>query len=307
MTNLQKTAIVAVINTEKERLGSYGQVAVKADVSAATITQMNKGNWDLIKDEMWIKVGKACGWDDSQWQIAETINYKKVAKICNDAKEYSLFMIISDKAGIGKSAPLKSYSQSNAEHGVFYIRCREWSKREFLTELCMVLGIDIGKSYIHIDKLGMKVCEFFRKRSGQKPQLNIDEAGKLKDSALRWFIHLYNETEDEMSVILAGTPDLQQRLTRGVKLKKLGFDELESRFGRAYINLIGATINCVQKICSANGITDSVIQNKIFEELKPTFKEISIDKNQVQNVKVIDDLRRLKRTVIREKIKLQNI
>jgi len=306
MTNLQKSAILIAIDTEKERLGSYGQVATKADVSPATISQMRNNNWDLIKDEMWLKVGKALGYNDSEWQIAETINYKKVSKICTDAKNYNLFMIITDKAGIGKSAPLKSFAQSNIDTGVFYIRCREWAKREFLTELCTMLGIDIGKTYLHIDKLGMKVVDFFRKRAGIKPLLIIDEADKLKDSALRWFIHLYNETEDEMSLVIAGTPHLEHRISRGVKLKKLGFDELESRFGRAYINLIGATIDCVRKICTANGIADSQTQKRIFDELKPVYKEIQVSPGQVQNVKVVDDLRRLKRTVIREKINIQN-
>jgi type II secretory pathway predicted ATPase ExeA len=306
MTNLQKSAILLAIDKEKERLGSYGQVATKADVSSATISQMRNNNWDLIKDEMWLKVGKALGYNDSEWQIAETINYRKVTKICNDAKAYNLFMIITDKAGIGKSAPLKSYAQTNVDTGVFYIRCREWAKREFLTELCTMLGIDIGKTYMHIDKLGMKVVEFFRKRAGIKPLLIIDEADKLKDSALRWFIHLYNETEDEMSLVIAGTPHLEHRISRGVKLKKLGFDELESRFGRAYINLIGATLDCTRKICSANGITDAQTQKRIFDELKPVFKEVQISADQVQNIKVVDDLRRLKRTVIREKINNQN-
>lgn len=306
MTNLQKSAILLAIDKEKERLGSYGQVATKADVSSATISQMRNNNWDLIKDEMWLKVGKALGYNDSEWQIAETINYRKVTKICNDAKAYNLFMIITDKAGIGKSAPLKSYAQTNVDTGVFYIRCREWAKREFLTELCTMLGIDIGKTYMHIDKLGMKVVEFFRKRAGIKPLLIIDEADKLKDSALRWFIHLYNETEDEMSLVIAGTPHLEHRISRGVKLKKLGFDELESRFGRAYINLIGATLDCTRKICSANGITDAQTQKRIFDELKPVFKEVQVSADQVQNIKVVDDLRRLKRTVIREKINNQN-
>lgn len=306
MTNLQKTAIVHAIDTEKERLGSYGQVATKADVSTATISQMRNNNWDLIKDEMWLKVGKALGYNDSEWQIAETINYKKVSRICNDAKQFNLFMMISDKAGIGKSTALKSYAQMNAENGVFYIRCREWAKREFLTELCSELGIDIGKSYLHIDKLGMKVVEFFAKRTSIKPLLIVDQANDLKDSALRWFIQLFNEREDEMSVIIAGTEHLEQTITRGVKLKKLGMDEIESRFGRAYITLIGATIDCVKKVCIANGIPDPQTHKRIFDELKPVFKEVQISADQIQNVKVVNDLRRLRRLVVSEKIRIQN-
>ncbi|WP_187477816.1 ATP-binding protein [Amniculibacterium sp. G2-70] len=307
MTNLQKTTIVQLIHQEKERLGSYRQVATKADVSEATITQMKKENWALIKDEMWLKVGIAVGYNSNEWQIAETLNYKKVSKICDDAKTHSLFMMIVDKAGIGKSAPLRSYSQINGESGVFYIRCREWAKREFLTELCTTLGIDTGKTYMHIDKLGMKVVEFFAKRTSAKPLLIVDEAGKLKDSALRWFIHLFNEREDEMGVIASGTPDLEQRITRGVKLKKMSFDEIESRFGRSYINLIGATLECTRKICVANGISDAKLQKQIFDDLNPVYKEIQVSKEQATNIKVIDDLRRLKRVIIREQIKLAKI
>lgn len=214
-------------------------------------------------------------------------------------------MMISDKAGIGKSASLNSYAEINADNDVFYIRCREWAKREFLTELCTILGIDTGKSYMHIDKLGMKVVEFFAKRNQVKPLLIVDQANDLKDSALRWFIQLYNEREDEMSVIISGTEHLEQSIKRGVRLKKLGFDELESRFGRSYISLIGATKDCVKKICAANGINDVRTQNAIFDEMKPTSKEIMIG-DQPTFVKMVDDLRRLKRVIIREKIKLQN-
>lgn len=306
MTNLQKTAIVQLIHEEKIRLGSYAKVATKADVSEGTISQMRNNKWELITDQMWLKVGFAVGYSETGWQLADTLNYKKVAKICMSTKANSLFMIISDKAGIGKSATLKGFTEENKDNSVFYIRCREWAKRDFLLELCTLLGIDTGKSYLHVDKLGLKVVDFFRKRSSENPLLIIDEADKLKDSALRWFIHLYNECEDEMALIIAGTPHLEQRIIRGVRLKKLGFDELESRFGRSYINLIGATADCVRRICIANGLEDSKLHKSLFEELKPTMKEMQISKTEVTQIKVVDDLRRLKRLIIREKLKQNN-
>lgn len=305
MTNLQKQTIVQHIHTEKKRLGSYAKVATKADVSGATITQMVKGNWTLITGEMWLKVGHALGYSSASWQIAETINYRKVANICTDAKAHSLFMIIADKAGIGKSASLKTFAQEHSNESVFYICSREWAKRDFLLELCTTLGIDTGKSYTKVDQLGMKVVNFFKKRSTQKPLLIIDEADKLKESSLRWFIHLFNECEDEMSLIIAGTPHLEQKIIRGVRLRRLGFDELESRFGRAYIGLMGATMDCVRKICAINGVLDTTLQKEIFESLKPVYKDIPVGPKEVTSVKVIDDLRRLKRVIIREKIKLQ--
>lgn len=307
MTNLQKENIVELIKQEKIKLGSGKKVSVKAGVSEATISQMVNGNWELIKSEMWLKVGHSLGYSESGWQIAETINYQKVANHCNLAKSNSLFMIISDKAGIGKSATLKNFAETYKSNDAFYLCSREWAKGDFLKELCTTLGIDTGKEYTKVDQIGMKVVKFFKQRSKKKPLLIIDEADKLRDSALRWFIHLYNECEDEMSLIIAGTPHLEQKIIRGVRLKKLGFDELESRFGRAYISLIGATFNCVKQICSVNGVEDLATQKSIFDELKPVFKEIPLGGGQVTSVKVIDDLRRLKRVVIRERLKLAKI
>ena len=303
MTNLQKIEIVKTIHQEKERLGSFAKVATKCGVSTATISQMINENWELIKPEMWLKVAHELGHNDNQWQIAETINYKKVWKTCDDAKKMQMFLIISDKSGKGKTGPLKSYYKQNSENNVFYINCREWAKREFMLELCMVLGIDTGKSPISIDKLGMLVIDFFNKRTTKSPQLIIDEMDKLRDPALRWIIHLYNEMEDKMSVVSAGSPHLQERIIRGVRLKKQGYDELESRFGRNYLKIIGATETCCENICKANGITDKTIIKKIFKELKPITEDVEIEPERFHPVKMIDDLRRLKRIVQREKLK----
>lgn len=303
MTNLQKNEIIQLIENEKEVLGSFAKVSTKCDVSTATISQMINHNHELIKPEMWLKVGSALGFSSNEWQIAETLGYKKVSNICNDAKNEALFMILSDNAGIGKSASLENYYKSHSDDNVFYMECREWAKREFLTELCQKLGINTGKGYLHIDKLGEKVSEFFRQRNNKKPLLIIDEADKLKDSGLRWFIHLYNQNEDKMGCIISGTDHLEKRIKDGVRLKRLGFDEIESRFGRSYIHLIGATQNDTRLICAANGIQDKAKQTQIFTECNPISKTLKVGDDS-QNIKVIEDLRRLKRVIKRERLKL---
>lgn len=302
MTNLQKNEIIQLIQDEKERMGSYAKVATKCEVSTATISQMINLNHDLIKAEMWIKVGSALGKTNTEWQIAETLGYKKVTNICNDAKNEGLFMIISDQAGIGKTSSLKTYQSIHADDAVIYLQCREWAKREFLTELCKCLGIDPGKYYIHIDKLGMKVVEYFQQRADKKPLLIIDEADKLRDSALRWFIHLYNEMEDKMGCIISGTENLSKRIKDGVRLRRLGFDEIESRFGRTYLHLIGATMNDTRLICSANGIIDKEMHTKIFTECGPV-KKVLKSQDGSQEIKVVEDLRRMKRVIKRERLK----
>lgn len=296
MTNLQKKEIVQAIHEEKARLGSYARVATKVGVSEATISQMRNENWELIKDTMWQKVAQALGFVSNSWQLAETLNFRKITNVMNDAKNANLFMAISYKAGSGKTATLSNYAELNNEECVFYIQAREWAKREFLYQLCKNLGVDTGKGYTSVDALGMKVIDFFAKRKGKNPLLIVDEADKLKPSALRWFISLYNELEDEMGLIIAGTENLEKTIKQGVKYNKLGFDEIDSRFGRKFINdLIGARKQDVELICQANGISNKVLINKIFEDCEPA--KILI---QGQNIEVVDDLRRLKRVIKRE-------
>ncbi len=300
MTNLQKKEIVQAIHEEKARLGSYARVATKVGVSEATISQMRNENWELIKDTMWQKVAQALGVVSNTWQLAETLNFRKITNVLNDAKNANLFMAISYKAGSGKTATLSNYAELNNEENVFYIQAREWAKREFLYQLCRTLGVDTGKGYISVDALGMKVIDFFAKRKGKNPLLIVDESDKLKPSAFRWFIPLHNELEDEMGLIIAGTENLEKTIKQGVKYNKLGFDEIDSRFGRKFINdLIGARLQDVELICQANGITEKPTIKKIFDECEPTSIIV-----QGQNIKVVEDLRRLKRVIKRELIRL---
>ena len=204
MTDLQKEQIVQAIKDEVSRLGSQNKVATKSGVSPATISQMLNHNWELIKDELWQKVAQALDINTAeQWQVVETTNYRMVFSVLSDAKNASLFIPISHKAGSGKTTALTTFANLYSGNNVFYIQAREWARREFLFELCKVLGIKQDSGYTTVDTLGQKVILFFAQRTGKKPLLIVDEADKLKPSALRWFITLYNEMEDKMGVVIS--------------------------------------------------------------------------------------------------------
>lgn len=295
LTKLDKKQIVSLINEEKNRLGSYRKVANRCGVSAGTISQMANDKWQLIKDELWLKVGKYLGHTNTGWQIAETTNYRMITQVLDDARAESMFMAISHKAGSGKTATINHYRAMNANEAVFVIQAREWAKREFLVSLCQTLGIAVGKGYVTVDKLGQKVIKFFNDRQGVKPLLIIDEADKLKPSALRYLVPLYNELEDKAAVVISGTDNLEAEIKRGVQYNRKGFDEIDSRFGRNFIHLVGATFNDIADVCKANGITDHEKHRIIFEDSGPT--RISY---RNKYVKVVEDLRRVKRAIKRE-------
>ncbi len=146
----------------------------------------------------------------------------------------------------------------------------------------------------------IKVIDFFQQRAKYKPLLIIDEADKLRPAALRSLIPIYNELEEQLGMVIMGTDNLEKEVKRGVRFDKKGFDEIDSRFGRNFIHLVGATQKDVADICAANGITDTVLQTSIFKECEP--RQIMV---QNQPRTVVEDLRRVKRAVQRELLLMQ--
>ena len=302
MTNLQKKEIVETIKKEIPRLGSQGNLARKCKVSPATISQMISENWDLISPEMWQKVANSIGHSSSEWQTVETLPYVKFAQNLEIAKDGSMFLMYSDDAGKGKTATLKDYHKKNADNNVFYLNCREWAKRELVEELCTELGIEYGN--ISSDKKGLLIIEFFEKKANKKPQLLIDEIDKLRDPALRWFIEFYNALEGQISIVSSGGPHLEQRIKRGIKLKKQGYSEINSRFS-GILKIHGTRFEDCAKICNANGITSKTTINDIWKEQNKVFEDFEIEPGKFLSVKVITDLRRLKRVIQRELLKMK--
>lgn len=310
ITQIEKLKIIEKIEEKKNALGTYTAVAAFCKKSDAVITMMANGKYKTKGNDAWIEVGAALGWRPENatgkryWQLVETMDYKSVYRVLNDAKHNSLFLPISDLAGIGKSASLKRYAEEYQNSNVFYIRCMDWGKREFLDNLSRTLGIDAGRGYITPNSYIRLVIDFFTSRSMHHPLLIIDEADKLKAAALNMLIPLYNECEDILGVVIAGTENLEKEIKKGVKYSKKGFDEIDSRFGRRYIKLIGCNLHEAIKICQANGVQDGDAIKEFFNQCKPVRKEVTINK-QKTFVQVITDLRRLKRLVIKHQLKEQ--
>lgn len=301
MTQVQKNEIISLIETEITRLGSANRVANKCGVSAATISQMRSGKYEELTDQIWVKVANELGYSNDTWQMVETTNLRMMLKVLQDAKKESMFFALSDPAGTGKTATLRYYTETNITNAVYYIQCREWSKRDFLTNLCKQLGIDIAyKGFLKLDDLSDLVISFFQARRQQKPLLLIDEADKLKPAALRFLIPLYNMCEGFLGCVISGTDNLEKEIKKGVRFNAKGYDEIDSRFGRSFVHLIGNTMADVTKICTANGITAPESIKKVWQECEPKSR---IFNNR--NLNIITDLRRLKRIVQRELLILQ--
>jgi hypothetical protein len=302
MTNVQKSEIMALVEREVKRLGNATRLATRLDVSQATVSQIRNGKFELITDQMWAQIATKLNYQSTNsWTVVPTLNYKMMWQLLDDAKDESMFFAISAKAGTGKTATLREYTNHNAGNAVFFVQCREWSRRDFILELCRQLGIDTSsKGYVKMDALGEMIVDYFNSRRASRPLLVIDEADKLRPAALRFLIPLYNATEGVLGCVISGTDNLEKEIKRGVKYNTKGYDEIDSRFGRQFVHLVGATRADVKAICAANGIPTVGISAEIFKEAGP--RPVVLDGNQTM---VVDDLRRLKRIILRERLKLR--
>lgn len=287
---------------EKERLGSAAKVARKLGVSDATVSLILNNNWETITPEMWAKVSAGIGYRPEGWQVVSTTNTNIVHSAVRRAKQDALFLAIAHRAGSGKTASLRAFEGSNKGQQVFYLSCREWAKREFLQNLAQSLGID-GRRAMSVDELLMSIVDFFKVRRPYRPLLILDEADKLKSAAFRSLITLYNECEDGLGVLIAGTDHLEKQMIRDAKYNRKGSDEILSRFGRNFIHLVGATHNDVKAICEANGLNDAQTIKAIFQECEPVKRLVGHDSNQ-RMLEVVEDIRRVKRAIQRELARL---
>jgi len=302
MTQQQKNEVVALIEVEINRLGSQEKTAKKCSVSPATLSQMRAGNWDNIADSMWSKVASALGYRPAGWQMAEITNTRIVQHVLDNAKQQSLFMAVSHRAGSGKTAGQTAYEAVNRGNSVFALSCREWAKREFLQNLAASLGLEAWNKTLSMDSLLMAITDFFKVRAAQRPLLILDEADKLKGPAIRTLITLFNECEDRLGVVIIGTDHLAKQMQADARYNRKGAEELLSRFGRRFINLVGATLQDVAQICTANGVSDKETIKLIFKECEPVNRMVG-----GQSKEVVEDLRRVKRAVQREVLKQMNI
>lgn len=252
MTHQDKIQTVEALENFIVQKGSQNQVAAgMPGVSAATLSQMRNHKWELIADEMWRKVAKYLGLTASGWNFAETRNSKELMLFFNDSQQFALVMAVTGKAGSGKSETAKKYEAENKN--AFLLSCNEyWDKRWFLRELLAKMGRDHA---------GLTLPEMMHKavlllKSLDAPIIILDEADKLADNVLLFFITLYNELENHCGIVLMATHFLEKRIKRGVAMEKKGYREIYSRVGLRFIELETTSYSDVEKICNANGIQD---------------------------------------------------
>lgn len=280
MKQTEKEAIAAKLRTYVDSKESQNAAAKSLrGVSAATVSQILNGNRDLISDDMWRTVGNQIGYDPRNWVVIETEGYRRMTQVLTDAQRHSLVMAVTGDAGCGKSQAIKVYAGSN--RNVIALSCSEyWNRKEFLGELLQSLGTEPGGSTV-ADMMREAIRQL-KRREGVL--IVLDEADKLSDQVLHFFITIYNKLEDTVGIVLCATQYLKKRIERGVVNNRKGYKEIYSRIGRKFIPMPVVNRGDIKAVCTANGLEDRREIERIIDDAD-------------------NDLRRVKRLVCALKLK----
>ena len=251
MRKLEKQTIVERLIEFCDQKGSQAKAAAALKVSNATVSQMINGNWELIKDEMWRTVSNGIGMQGGNWATVATGGYKRMTSVLEDAQGNSLVMAVIGDAGCGKTQAIEHYVKNH--RNAYHLQCAEyWNKKNFLQNLCQQMGMrnTYGTVYDLIEDI---VRELEKEDS---PLIIVDEADKLSDVVLYFFITFYNRLEDHCGIVLCATGYLKKRIIAGERNERKGFAEIHSRVGRNFIGMPQTTSEDIAAICEANGVDD---------------------------------------------------
>ena len=207
----EKQQIAARLKDYCVQKGSQNKAANSMNgVSSATVSKVLAGDWDTISDEMWRTIAAQTGHETKEWSIAETQAYKRMAFLLDNAKQDSLVLAVTGDAGCGKTEAIKNYTATHRH--VYHLCCSEyWNRRTFMGKLLQCMGVDFTGSTVS-DMMDDIIDTLKRIDS---PLVVLDEADKLSDQVLYFFISLYNQLEGHCGIILCATNFLEKRIKKG--------------------------------------------------------------------------------------------
>lgn len=303
---MDRNGLIRHVGDWIQRLGSQAKVAEKIGISNSALSLWMRGKYGADVAKLEQVIAKALDYKQNNWVIVDSIaNYRQIKMVYDNAKQESIWFAIANKAGSGKTGTLQDIFNKDRSGTIVFIQAEEWTAKQFLTKLIEKTTGPV-KGIFSISQLTDMVVSYFNGLSLQRPILLIDEADKLKPSALRTLIPIYNRTERRLGAILSGTDNLEKEIKKGVELKRKGYDELDSRLGRAFIHLRGATESDVTSICTANGVIDPEKQGYIWGQLDKVRKQVSVRTREGMGrekmVDFVEDFRRLQRLILTEQI-----
>ncbi len=261
MTNEQKGQVRDAL---MRYAGNFETQTLAADsldgISSTTISQVKNNNWELLSERLWHNIARQVGFYCGEWQPADTGAYLLLRILFSDAQHYAMTYGISIGHGLGKTFTASHYTREN--EGAYYLACNEqYNRKSFMTALLDTAGVAANGT---VPELMEQYAAHISKK--EESVIILDDAHKLKDRVLHLVVLLANSLAGKAGIIIMGGDVLRSRIIEGVRLKKVGFDDIYKSIGRRFITLGSLGPKDVELVCRANGIYDEDVISHIKNE-----------------------------------------
>lgn len=266
-------------------------------VSSATVSQLCNGKYELISDEMFIRIASQIGFAFDSWTLHEGKTFKEITFALSDAQAYKNVTWIVGDAGCGKTTAAIEYRRTH--RNVFYILCSEDMRRsDFVREIAKQVGAPTDTTNLR-DMLenAISMISFLG-----NPLLVFDEGDKLTDSVFNYFISIYNRLEGHSGIVFLSTDYIKRRMEAGLRYNKKGYKEINSRIGRRFFDVSPTEENDIYAICQANNLTDRADIEEVLKDAKRSDNDLRRVKRCIHRQKRIIEAKR----VNNEKLKMKN-
>ena len=266
-------------------------------VSSATVSQLCNGKYELISDEMFIRIASQIGFAFDSWTLHEGKTFKEITFALSDAQAYKNVTWIVGDAGCGKTTAAIEYRRTH--RNVFYILCSEDMRRsDFVREIAKQVGAPTDTTNLR-DMLenAISMISFLG-----NPLLVFDEGDKLTDSVFNYFISIYNRLEGHSGIVFLSTDYIKRRMDAGLRYNKKGYKEINSRIGRRFFDVSPTEENDIYAICQANNLTDRADIEEVLKDAKRSDTDLRRVKRCIHRQKRIIEAKR----VNNEKLKMKN-
>lgn len=266
-------------------------------VSSATVSQLCNGKYELISDEMFIRIASQIGFAFDSWNLHEGKTFKEITFALSDAQAYKNVTWVVGDAGCGKTTAAIEYRRTH--RNVFYILCSEDMRRsDFVREIAKQVGAPTDTTNLR-DMLenAISMISFLG-----NPLLVFDEGDKLTDSVFNYFISIYNRLEGHSGIVFLSTDYIKRRMEAGLRYNKKGYKEINSRIGRRFFDVSPTEQNDIYAICQANNLTDRADIEEVLKDARRSDNDLRRVKRCIHRQKRIIEAKR----VNNEKLKMKN-
>lgn len=222
-TEDNKQAVARIVAWLNENGVTQSWLARLARVSVSTSSQILGGKYPTLPTRQLSGMEASIEAHENRSSIATvpyvpTSTYQMAKLVCDRARKYGNFGILTGSVGVGKTAALKSYQQQN-EHTVLIEANPNMTAGVMLEELLKVIGAPCPKS---LDK---KFAAIIDSLKDSTRLLIIDEAETMLPQCLHYLRRVRDKAN--VGIVLAGT----ERLVHLVKPVHGQFDQIRSRVG----------------------------------------------------------------------------